>query len=139
MSKLNMIGNIKELFADSVVLIKVGTFYEAYNHDAILLSFLFDYKLREIGISDVNCGFPSTALNKVKTGLESKEINYLIVDKSHSYEEIEKEVFKKNKYDEIYELANNHVIKMKRIQEVYNFLVRDSSKLENVEKLLYER
>lgn len=139
MSKLNMVGNIKELFETTVVIIKIGTFYEVYNNDAIILSYLLNYKIREVGINDINCGFPSTALNKVKTKLENEKIDYLIVDKVHSYEEIEKLTYKSdNKYEEILNNANIYVDKMKRIKKVYDFLLDDSSKLESVEKLLYE-
>ena len=41
-----MIHNIKELFPDYVVFIKIGNFYECYNDDANIISFLFGYKLK---------------------------------------------------------------------------------------------
>ena len=41
MSQINMIGNIKDLFPNYVVLVKVGTFYDAYFYDAKILAYIF--------------------------------------------------------------------------------------------------
>lgn len=35
MPVINMVKNIKDLFPNYVVLIKIGNFYEVYNNDAI--------------------------------------------------------------------------------------------------------
>ena len=55
---------IKELFPDYIVLIKMGTFYEAYGDDANILSYLFSYKIRVVS-DNVNCGFPVNSLNRI--------------------------------------------------------------------------
>ena len=47
---------------DTLVLIKNGTFYNAYNDDAFIISYLFDYKVSK----DNKCGFPDNSFNKVK-------------------------------------------------------------------------
>lgn len=87
-------GNTKkELYDESIVLIKVGTFYNAYFKDAILLSYLFGYKIKKLDKNVNNCGFPVSTLNNVKYLLEQKKINYIIIDKAHNYEENEKENF----------------------------------------------
>ena len=79
MAKEFMHKTIKELFPDYVVLIKIGTFYESYGDDANMLSIL-----------------------------DRKCINYLVVDRSHNYEEEFKENYKrKNNYKEILKDANN--------------------------------
>ena len=39
-----MIHNIKELFPEYVLLVKIGTFYECYNEDSYMMSYLFQYK-----------------------------------------------------------------------------------------------
>ena len=41
-----MVRNIKELFPDYIVLIKIGTFYETYNDDSKIISYLFNYKIK---------------------------------------------------------------------------------------------
>ena len=47
-------GNIK----DTLVLIKNGKFYNAYKDDAIIMSYLFGYKINK----DNKCAFPEKCL-----------------------------------------------------------------------------
>ena len=49
MAVINMARNIKELFPDYLVFIKIGNFYECYNSDAHIISYLFGYKLKTMG------------------------------------------------------------------------------------------
>ena len=58
MSTIYMVKNIKELFPEYVLLVKIGTFYESYNHDAYIISYLFNYKMKTLIDGDKNCGFP---------------------------------------------------------------------------------
>ena len=44
---------------------------------------------------DKNCGFPLVSINKVISNLESRSINYILIDKAHNYEEIEKVNYKR--------------------------------------------
>ena len=130
---------IKELFPDYIVLIKIGSFYESYGADANILSFLFSYKIRVVS-DNVNCGFPVNSLNRILSVLERKCINYLVVDRSHNYEEEIKENFKrKNKYNEILKEAKKYIDKINRIEKVKNYLMINDSRLLDVEKLLYEQ
>lgn len=46
MSLENMIDTIKQTHKDTIVLIKVGTFYHGYGKDSYILSYLFEYKRR---------------------------------------------------------------------------------------------
>ena len=46
---------------------------------------------------------------------------------------------KKNKYIDISSKANSYIDKLNRIERIKNHLLKDDSKLEEVEKLLYER
>ena len=64
MAKEFMHKTLKELFPDYIVLIKIGTFYEAYGDDANILSFFFSYKTRTIG-ENISCGFPINSLNRI--------------------------------------------------------------------------
>lgn len=41
MSVVNIINTVKEILPDYVVLIKIGTFFETYNDDANIISYLF--------------------------------------------------------------------------------------------------
>lgn len=129
--------NFKELFPKYVVLIRVGTFYEAYLDDACIIAYIMSYKLRDGNYK--SCGFPSNSLNRVLSVLDRKTINYLVLDKSHNYEEEVKEDYKrKNKYDEILTDAKKYIDKIYRIEKIKNHLMLDDSKLVMVEKLLYE-
>lgn len=116
MSVINMINNIKDLFPEYVVFVKIGTFYECYNNDSYIMSYLFKYKLKTLISRDTTCGFPINSINKIKYVLESRSINYLIVDKKHNYEEIEKMNYKKkNKYNELLTDSINYVDMINRI------------------------
>lgn len=139
MSVINMVKNIKDLFPNYILLIKIGNFYEVYNNDANIISYLFNYKIKTLSNNNITCGFPLISLNKVKYILDKKYINYLIIDKSHNYEEIEKNDFKKkNKYNDLLNEANLYIDKINRINKIKNYLLNDSSKLVAIERLIYE-
>ena len=95
MSVVNMVRNIKDLFPNYIVLVKIGTFFESYNNDAYIMSYIFQYKLKTLISYDTTCGFPTCSINRIKSILESRSVNYLIVDKKHNYEEIEKMNYKR--------------------------------------------
>lgn len=50
-----MVHNIKELFPNYIVMIKIGTFYEVYNDDANIISYLFKYKIKKLPSGDEVC------------------------------------------------------------------------------------
>lgn len=138
MAKEFMHKTLKELFPDYIVLIKIGTFYEAYGDDANILSFLFSYKIRTVG-ENISCGFPINSLNRIISILDRKSINYLVVDKSHNYEEEMKQNYKrKNKYNEILKETSKYIDIISRIEKIKNYLMLNDSRIIDVEKLLYE-
>lgn len=138
MAMINMINNIKELFPDYILLVKIGNFYETYNNDTYIISNLFYYKIRNMNNYN-SCGFPINSINKVKYILENRNINYLIIDKKHNYEEIEKMNYKKkNNYNNILKESKEKIDKINRIEKIKNYLLNDSTKLDSIEKLLYE-
>ena len=140
MAVINMVNNLKELFPEYVLLLKIGTFYECYNDDANIISYLFGYKIKTLSSGDKVCGYPLVSYNKVISNLESRNINYISIDKAHNYEEMDKMNYKKkNKYIDISSKANSYIDKLNRIERLKNHLLKDDSKLEEVEKLLYER
>ena len=140
MAVINMANNLKELFPDYVVFIKIGNFYECYNSDANVISYLFGYKIKSLVNEDKVCGFPLVSVNKVLNNLENRSINYILIDKAHNYEETDKINYKKkNNYYELLAKANNHINKIDRINKIYNYLLKDDSKLDKIEKILYAR
>lgn len=44
-----MIETIKELKPNAICMFKMGNFYHAYNRDSYVLSYLFKYKIKELG------------------------------------------------------------------------------------------
>ena len=92
-----MIEAVKELNMKSVCLFKAGTFYHAYNRDSYILTYLFDYKIKELGQKNKECGFPINSLNKVIAKLENNKINYLVIDRRNEYDVDMKEDYKKIK------------------------------------------
>ena len=71
--------------------------------------------------------------------LENKSINYIVVDKKHNYEEETKMNFKrKNKYNELLTKSMKYIDKINRINKIRNYLLNHDSKIESVEKLIYE-
>ena len=139
MSVINMVHNIKELFPEYVMLLKIGNFYECYNDDSKIISYLFDYKLKQLDNDDKNCGFPLISLNKIINNLENRYINYIIIDKSHNYEEVDKVNYKrKNNYYKLSDKANKYIDKLERIDKIRNYLLNDDSKLNDIEAILYE-
>ena len=140
MSVVNMVRNIKDLFPDYIVLVKIGTFFESYNNDAYIMSYIFQYKLKTLISYDTTCGFPTCSINRIKSILESRSVNYLIVDKKHNYEEIEKMNYKKkNKYNEILPKANEYIDRINRIDKIHKYLNNNPDKIQIVEEVLYER
>ena len=81
MSVTTVMQEIKAIHPEYVALIKIGAFYNVYMNDAYILSYLFDYKLREAWIGAKTCGFPSTSLNKVIATLENKKSTLDLIKK----------------------------------------------------------
>ena len=118
----------------SIVIRKSGGFYQVFDNDALIISYLFDYK-----IINYKCGFPLIAINKVINTLEEKKINFIIKDE----EEVVKNFRNKNTYSKYLEKArvkDNINNRIKSILDMINDL--DVKKLNEVlsviEETLYE-
>ena len=73
MGIITVVQAVKEIYHDSVVMIKAGKFYNIYDKDAYIISYLFGYSIKEV--EDVKtCGFPSVLFNKVIARLENNKI-----------------------------------------------------------------
>ena len=72
----------------TLILRKIGGFYQAFDDDALIMSYLFNYK-----IINYRCGFPISSINKVIEKLEELNINYIL-----KQEEIVKDFKRKNNY-----------------------------------------
>lgn len=145
MGVANIIKIIKEVHPESVILVKVGNFYQEYGRDAYIMSYLFGYQMKIVESNLSNCGFPKTALNKVLKELEDNQISYLILNKSDNYEVEDEEDFKsQNTYIEIYNKAHKYLTKKNKIDAIYHYLLENindvsiKEKINKVEEILYE-
>lgn len=118
MAILTIVRTIKSIHPDSVVLVKVGKFYNVYGRDSYIISYLFGYKLKEIeNVS--TCGFPVESINKVMAKLENKKINYLMVDRRNNYEVDEIHDNKNlNTYSNTYKKAKEYVNTKNRVDKI---------------------
>lgn len=83
----------KQKYPKFVIMIKCGSFYEAYGEEAYILNNLFDYKIKDVGgLKRVR--FPIISFNKVIDKLKRFKINYIIVENG-----VKKKKFNKNNYD----------------------------------------
>ena len=140
----NTIKMFKEVHPDSIILIKIGTFFHAFGKDSYILSYMLGYQLKPIAQNYSSCGFPKSGLTKVLTKLEEMNINYIVLDKADNYSEMEKEEFKnKNQYNQIFNKAHKYITKKNRIDAIYNYLIDNISsedmkeKLTKVEEIVY--
>ena len=51
---MNMVKNIKEIHPKSLLLFKVGAFCEGYGKDSYIISYLFNYQVRQKGKDNIS-------------------------------------------------------------------------------------
>lgn len=145
MGIINMIKTIKQIHQYDIILIKIGEFYHVYGKDSYIISYLLRYRIKEIeGIS--MCGFPNSSINKVVARLEEHKINYLKVNRKNNYEVDEISDNKNlNNYIKYFEKAKKFVNNKKRIDDIYNFMIKNIDKedfkntIQKMEDVINER
>ena len=113
---------------DCLLIFKNGRFYNGYKDDAIILSYLFGYKI----LKDEKCGFPETVITKVINTLEGKKIDYQIITKDSN--PVSKKYGKLNNYQKILKKSLEYQEikdRVKRIQDKINDIT-DLDTLENI-------
>ena len=139
MAVLTIIKTIKSIHPESVVMVKVGKFYNVYGRDSYILSYLFGYKLKEIEKVSA-CGFPVESINKVMAKLENKKINYLLLDRRNNYDLDEISDNKNlNTYIKTYEKAKEYINAKNRVNSITDYLLHNlnNKKLINqIEKVI---
>ena len=127
----------KLIYANYVILIKNGNFYNIFNRDAIIMSKLLEYKI----IVKKNCikiGFPLTSLDKVTAILENNNLNYIVVDQDI----VDKEKFKNNTYENYIDEIIDYEINLKKINNIYETLIENQfnpnlkNTLDSIERIL---
>ena len=140
----NIVSLVKKVHPESLIMIKIGKFYNAYGKDSVIMSNLFGYRIK----NDVyrSSGFPTTSLNKVMIRLEKEKINYIVLDRRDNYEVLNEEDFKKeNRYEEVYAQSLLELKVKKEIRKLNKYIMDNINneatfrKLKRLEKeLLYE-
>ncbi len=140
-----MIETIEEMNPKTICMFKIGTFYHTYNRDSYIMSYIFNYKIKELGQSHKECGFPVVTLPKIIAKLEEKSINYIVIDRRNNYDVEQKTEYKDlNNYDKYFEKAHKFVNRKRRIDNITEFLnnnIEDnilSNTLSKIEGILYE-
>ena len=105
-----------------VVIRKSGGFYNVFDDDAIIISYLTGYK-----ITDGRCGFPLNCLGKIINLLDNNKINYIVKE---NMEDKEKKKYKKN---------NKYSIVLDKGKKKISIDYRISSIMDKINKLSYDK
>ena len=145
MSVINMAKNIKDVHPDFIVCFKVGSFYHVYGKDSYIISYLFNYNIKEVKDNIYTVGFPKNALPKVISKLEREKINYLLIDTRNNYDVDEKsDNGNLNTYDEKYNISLKYIRLKRRINRISEALILDinnnniKDKLRKIEEIIDE-
>ena len=79
---------------DYICMIKVGSFYEVFDNDALIINELLKYKVKVVS-NTFKVGFPINSIKNVTKKLKEESINYIVVDNDLV---LEKKVYNKNGY-----------------------------------------
>lgn len=118
-------------YKDYIIFIRVGSFYEVFDKDSLILNELFDYKIKKIK-DNIKVGFPIRKIESIIRLMGN--INYVIVD-----EGIEKMEFDDNKYNEYNFDVNKVILNFIKLERVYNYLIDDivdGDLLNSIDKLI---
>ncbi len=130
------VKTIKLTNPETLIMLKIGAFYHVYGKDSYILSYTFDYQIKQASPSTLTCGFPSTSLNKVLKRLEDLQINYKCFCKAENYElEYEANFKSDNEYTAQYEKAFKHIRLKNKINDIYQHLI-DNIESPNIKEIL---
>lgn len=94
--------NLKNKYKNSIVLIKVGLFYNIYNEDAIIIHNLTKYKL--YNNNGIMCtSFTDKSIDLILSRLRSLNVGYIV----KTNKEVTRYVGKTDSYKELLNKANN--------------------------------
>jgi len=105
------IGSVKEC----VVIRRSGGFYNVFEDDAIIVSYITGYK-----IVGGRCGFPLKSLGKIVNLLDDNKVNYVVRE---SMKDIMKNNYKKNnKYSKILDRGKKKINVDYRVNMIMNMI-----------------
>lgn len=130
---LDLFRILKIEYKDYIILIKSGSFYISFDEDAIILNKIFGYKIVSLK-NNVKVGFPTSLIDKNSNILESKKINYLIIENKKVLSSIK---FKFNNYKKYRENYLDFINIDMRISSI-NKRLKDISNSDSITNILDE-
>ena len=131
MGIIDTVKTIKLAQVNNVVMIIIGAFVYTYGKDAYIISYVFQYKIKQVENNIYVCSFPKSKLKNIMAKLENKKINYVVLDRRNSYRVDEKsENNNLNTYGEYLEKAIKYVKRKRKLDNIYDSL---NSNIENDE------
>lgn len=79
---LDLFRQLKLEYQDYLILFKSGSFYVSFDEDATVLNQLFHYKINELK-NNIKVGFPLSLIDRNISMIESKKINYIIIENNN--------------------------------------------------------
>lgn len=125
--KLVEVNNeLRNNYKNTVIIMKYGNFYRCFYNNALIMNYIFNYKINETRI-----GFPISIINNVINTLDELNIGYLIynkendikynIHKDNNYEVyLEKAIEKNNRDNMIKELNDNIIYLLNKDISNYN-------------------
>lgn len=115
MNLVKLSGFLKNEYKNSCILIKSGIFYQSFNDDAILLNYIFKYKLNSINNTQFKIGFPISNINDVIRILNNEKVNYVIYDNKMN---IVTKKFKNNMYNNMLIISKENLSNEIKIEQI---------------------
>lgn len=107
---------VKEQYKYSIIIIKSGIFYVSFNEDAKILSYLFNYKVKD-NSDYLIVGFPEKVLDKIINKFEESNLSYITIKMNETYVSKRNDLTQ-NKYERLMEKSTNIYLIENRIKEI---------------------
>lgn len=137
MNNYSFIKYLKKENDNRCILIKNGYFYQVFNNDALIIKYLFDFKITYLNDDIKRVGFPKTNIDKVINKLDDEKINYTVIDDVDNI--IDKE-YDNNNYNKILNIVIGEYEMNKRLDYIISQIRKkannDNIILDRIEELL---
>lgn len=126
-------------YKDYICFLKIGSFYEVLDNDALIINKIFYYKVKIIS-NTFKVGFPIKMIDNVLDRLEELNINYIVVDNNNIKDKYNNE---NNKY-QTYQFDNKYLYYQSiRINNIIKYLDNNRSSdirniLDRIEEIMKE-
>lgn len=129
---LDLFRQLKLEYQEYLILFKSGSFYVSFDEDAMILNNIFDYKIIELK-NNIKVGFPLSLIDKNISIIESKKINYIMIENKNI---VKKEKYKFNNFKKYYTSIFEMIQVNSRIQTITNKLKKLSGSCDRFNEIL---